>query len=198
MKTKLLASSIILSVFTLSANGAAITSDTDAALSGATIETFDSIAQGEYLSLSVPGATISSNMTVSSSYMQYGKTGNNLQNTNGSPSSFSITFDNTVSAFGIWGGAYNNSWTFSAYDSSNNLIESLNTSISCCSSTFFGMANLGMKSVTLSGFGDWVAFDDLTFKPEVSAVPVPAAVWLMGSGLLGLMGFNRKAKKLAA
>jgi len=31
-----------------------------------------------------------------------------------------------------------------------------------------------------------------------SAVPVPAAVWLMGSGLLGLMGFSRKNKKLAA
>jgi len=33
---------------------------------------------------------------------------------------------------------------------------------------------------------------------SVSSVPVPAAVWLMGSGLLGLMGFSRKAKKLAA
>jgi len=32
----------------------------------------------------------------------------------------------------------------------------------------------------------------------VSAVPVPAAVWLMGSGLLGLMGFSRKGKKLPA
>jgi len=31
-----------------------------------------------------------------------------------------------------------------------------------------------------------------------SSVPVPAAIWFMGSGLLGLMGFSRKSKKLAA
>jgi len=31
-----------------------------------------------------------------------------------------------------------------------------------------------------------------------SSVPVPAAIWFMGSGLLGLMGFSRKNKKLAA
>jgi hypothetical protein len=29
----------------------------------------------------------------------------------------------------------------------------------------------------------------------ISAVPVPAAVWFMGSGLLGLVSFSRKAKK---
>jgi len=29
---------------------------------------------------------------------------------------------------------------------------------------------------------------------EISAVPVPAAVWLMGSGLVGLVGFSRKNK----
>jgi len=38
----------------------------------------------------------------------------------------------------------------------------------------------------------------LSMSGAPSAVPVPAAVWLMGSGLLGLMGFSRKAKKLAA
>jgi hypothetical protein len=29
---------------------------------------------------------------------------------------------------------------------------------------------------------------------EVSAVPVPAAIWLMGSGIVGLFGFSRKQK----
>jgi len=31
-----------------------------------------------------------------------------------------------------------------------------------------------------------------------SVVPVPAAVWFMGSGLLGLMGFSRKRSQVAA
>ena len=33
-----------------------------------------------------------------------------------------------------------------------------------------------------------------TFQGTVSAVPVPAAVWLFGSGLLGLVGVARRKK----
>lgn len=44
---------------------------------------------------------------------------------------------------------------------------------------------------------DWapsaVFYDNLGFA-EVSAVPVPAAVWLFGSGLLGLVGVARRRK----
>ena len=44
---------------------------------------------------------------------------------------------------------------------------------------------------------DWaptaVFYDNLNFA-EVSAVPVPAAVWLFGSGLLGLVGVARRRK----
>jgi hypothetical protein len=29
----------------------------------------------------------------------------------------------------------------------------------------------------------------------ISSVPVPAAVWFMGSGLLGLVSYSRKAKR---
>jgi hypothetical protein len=31
--------------------------------------------------------------------------------------------------------------------------------------------------------------------PTVAAVPVPAAVWLFGSGLLGLVGIARRKKR---
>ena len=34
----------------------------------------------------------------------------------------------------------------------------------------------------------------LLYKDEVSAVPIPAAVWLFGSGLIGLAGFARGKK----
>lgn len=33
-----------------------------------------------------------------------------------------------------------------------------------------------------------------TYDESVAAVPVPAAIWLMGSGLLGLIGFSRQKK----
>ena len=38
--------------------------------------------------------------------------------------------------------------------------------------------------------------DNLTYSP--APVPVPAAVWLFGSGLIGLIGMRRKASKAAA
>jgi hypothetical protein len=40
-----------------------------------------------------------------------------------------------------------------------------------------------------------INFSELTI--QANPVPVPAAVWLFGSGLLGLMGFNSKRKKTA-
>jgi len=48
--------------------------------------------------------------------------------------------------------------------------------------------------------GNSVALGEVAFSTieNVSQVPVPAAIWFMGSGLLGLAGFSRKAKKLAA
>lgn len=40
--------------------------------------------------------------------------------------------------------------------------------------------------------------DNVSITTDVSAVPVPAAVWLFGSGLLGLVGVARRKKALAA
>ena len=44
------------------------------------------------------------------------------------------------------------------------------------------------------GCGVDAYFDNLTITTDVSAVPVPAAVWLFGSGLLGLVGVARRKK----
>lgn len=46
------------------------------------------------------------------------------------------------------------------------------------------------NSVT-GGTGDGLAFDHVAF----SLVPVPGAVWLLGSGLIGIAGFRRKTAK---
>ncbi len=41
---------------------------------------------------------------------------------------------------------------------------------------------------------DW-DYNDLYAKASSSAVPIPAAVWLFGSGLLGLVGIRKKVYK---
>lgn len=184
-------------VASFSANSALITSSTDSALDGATVETFNSIGLGEYGSLSVSGATIvghGGDMSVSNNSSSiYGVDGYTLQNIGSTPSSFSIIFDTAVDAFGIWGGAYNSGWTFSAYDSLDNLIESVSASTSCCSPMFLGLVNDDMAKVTLSSNSrDWVVFDNLTYKESVSAVPIPAAVFMFVPALLGFLGFRRK------
>ena len=46
----------------------------------------------------------------------------------------------------------------------------------------------------VEGCGVDAYFDNVTITTDVSAVPVPAAVWLFGSGLLGLVGVARRKK----
>ena len=41
------------------------------------------------------------------------------------------------------------------------------------------------------GYGD-VDFDDMVVRVDVSAVPLPATVWLFGTALLGFIGISRR------
>lgn len=65
-------------------------------------------------------------------------------------------------------------------------------------SDFFGfnitdglMADHVVFSISASSGFETIGMDNIAF---VSAVPVPAAVWLFGSGLLGLIGISRRKK----
>jgi hypothetical protein len=51
------------------------------------------------------------------------------------------------------------------------------------------MAALGDYLIEISGTAAGVAPD---YTLEVSAVPVPAAIWLFGTALIGLVGFNKR------
>ena len=53
------------------------------------------------------------------------------------------------------------------------------------------LLQLGFNNTATDYAGSGVFYDNLNFA-EVSAVPVPAAVWLFGSGLLGLVGIARR------
>jgi len=47
-----------------------------------------------------------------------------------------------------------------------------------------------------SGFFS-ASLDNVSFTTNVSPVPVPAAVWLFGSGLIGLIGMKKKSSKVS-
>jgi hypothetical protein len=56
---------------------------------------------------------------------------------------------------------------------------------------FYG-AQLGLIDELQLGFGTNFMVDDISLN--VSAVPAPAAVWLFGTGILGLIGFSKRRK----
>ena len=58
----------------------------------------------------------------------------------------------------------------------------------------------GIPGIGMAAGGPFAGFNgnfsaDMTFTPALTAVPVPAAVWLFGSGLFGLAGISRRKKK---
>lgn len=44
------------------------------------------------------------------------------------------------------------------------------------------------RTITLEGYG-WALMDG-----DVGAVPIPSAIWLFGSGLIGLIGISKRKK----
>jgi hypothetical protein len=87
-------------------------------------------------------------------------------------------------------------WELSVFDSANNLIEKTSTSIS----TFYGISDdsgKGISRASLQGiFTDqnqdrYAHIDNIYFKAP-STVPVPAAIWLFGSTLVGFLGLKRR------
>jgi hypothetical protein len=47
--------------------------------------------------------------------------------------------------------------------------------------------------LSIDGGASWIASDYAT-RMELRAIPLPGAVWLFGSGLLGLLGVSRRKK----
>ena len=43
----------------------------------------------------------------------------------------------------------------------------------------------------LDGFGTYINFDNIMVSAQI---PIPPAIWLFGSGLLGLIGIARKKR----
>ena len=67
--------------------------------------------------------------------------------------------------------------------------------ISCGECNIGDRYTLEYSAHTLEGNSGGIGWMPMTFRLEgtiVSTVPVPASVWLMGSGLIGLVGFARR------
>lgn len=60
------------------------------------------------------------------------------------------------------------------------------------SGTTDGIAAGKTGTTTYAGFWDLTTSGQLTYNIAVAPVPLPAAVWLFGSGLLGLLGVGRR------
>ena len=61
----------------------------------------------------------------------------------------------------------------------------------------FNATTPGYYFVSFFGFADVSAPELGQYGIEISQVPVPAAVWLFGSGLIGLVGIARRKKAAA-
>lgn len=95
------------------------------------------------------------------------------------------------------------STTFEAYDASNNLLDTLTLSIAdgsfegeTAEDTFFGITHsAGISRIFISNTAGGIEVDHLQYGGgDLSAIPIPAAAWLFGTALIGLVGLSRRRK----
>jgi hypothetical protein len=61
---------------------------------------------------------------------------------------------------------------------------------------FFGVSDpSGILAIKISNTAGGIEVDHLQYGPA-AAIPLPGTVWLLGSGLAGLIGFGRKFKRI--
>ena len=58
--------------------------------------------------------------------------------------------------------------------------------------TVFDSANLTSVSFVNQSPANYLAVDDLLLDIRISAIPIPAAVWLFGTALIGLVGLSKR------
>ncbi len=93
----------------------------------------------------------------------------------------------------VWGaGSFN---PLAAYGTSDNFYEGMthlgDVTVTRTHKTTTGVALLAQSDINLIG-AFTLAGNTLSYAPAVSSVPLPAAVWLFGAGLMGVLRLNRR------
>jgi hypothetical protein len=93
--------------------------------------------------------------------------------------------------------------TFEAYDALDILLDTLTLNIAdafvtgeTAEDTFFGITHSGgISRIFISNSSGGIEVDHLQYGGgDVSVIPIPAAVWLFGTALIGLVGFSKRRK----
>lgn len=207
-----LAGAIFLLGASSGAYGGIITSPDDPALAGATVETFDTAALGNYTTLALDAVTL----TASDAPFEIldGSTGQYAPPTTlgdrhvilrpGSDSTtdaLTVLFDAPVSAFGMVVGATNYEQTLTAYDSSGTVVGTLTlpdqfATLDYPYAGFYGLFSptANISRFTLTNTDDDFAMDDLHYAVNVAPIPEPTSLVIFGLGaaLATLAGTRRR------
>jgi hypothetical protein len=113
------------------------------------------------------------------------------------PQSATVKFANTQNYFGIWWGSidtynyidfYLSGTKVFSYSGSDIFAAANGSWTDAVTNRYVNFKDLVFDEVKLTSNGVAFEFDNVAATP----VPIPGAVWLLGSGLLGLIGLRRK------
>ena len=182
------------------ASAGVISSESDPALTGATLINFDAGPVGSWSSQTFSGLTISApgqSFAVDSDYSGSYNTRGAYHITNHGSSFTSLRFDALapITAFGFLFGASDVNWILSAFTASNTLIASTTVAPtgSSNSGNYFGLSGLsGADYLTLTSTGgaDYVFVDNVRYATDV---PEPTSIALLGAALIGF-GISRRKR----
>jgi len=209
----------LVSLLSTSAIAAPINNPLDPALAGATVQDFESATQGNFVTQTYGGLTITAVNTagvpaatfnIANDFAgQYNTRGLlHVSNLGSEFQELRFDFSTPTSAFGFLFGASDATWILNAYNSSNTLLDSLSVPAVFASNAgdFFGLGGLsGASYATLTqqfdgiyanGGVDYVFVDNFAFVGGAITVPVPEplTISIFAAGVVGAAAMRRRRK----